>query len=44
MKYDSWWDEFKGSGWFSKTLLIFPYLLGIYAVGMFLAELIWGPL
>jgi hypothetical protein len=43
LKNDTWWEEFKNSGWFSKTLLVFPYLLGLYAIGMFLLELVFGP-
>lgn len=43
MKYDTWWDEFKDSGWFTKLLLVSPYLLGSYAPGRFFVELFWGP-
>lgn len=40
---DTWWEEFKHSGWFSRILLLLPYLLGLYAIGMFLLELVFGP-
>jgi hypothetical protein len=43
LKNDTWWEEFKHSGWFSRILLVLPYLLGIAAISMFLLELVFGP-
>jgi hypothetical protein len=43
-KYYTWWDEFKESGWFERTLLVLPYLLATAFVGAFLTELFLGPL
>jgi len=44
MKYDSYWDELKRTDWFSKILLVFPYLLGLSVFVMFFMEWIkTGP-
>jgi len=41
MKYrQTWWEDFKDSDWFSRLLLLFPYLLALTALGMFAKEFI----
>jgi len=41
MKFQqTWWEEFKDSGWFDRILLLFPYLLALMVIGMFAKEFI----
>jgi len=40
----TWLEEFKETDWFSKILLILPYLLGIAVIVRFVLEVAYGPL
>jgi hypothetical protein len=37
-KYSSWWEEFKDSDWFERILLLFPWLLILMVIVIFIPE------